>query len=613
MIKEHDRRKHSKRSTIGDQVDASETLRAGKDESAVAANGGETVSLRRDQGALPHPKDEVNADTLPADGRDRKSEVEDMESSSTDASASSMGASFAHCDEALPGGRLSQEITPGTDSSGLVHESSPAIERLSAIDRQEHRANLMRWRRVFTWGVVLWPGFAVVDLAVVGLMQQGTLAFLLGIRLALLPFYGLMLWRLYRPPDVSAGMLRGFDLIAFGSASAAISLMSTRLGGFESIYFGGIIVVIVCRGAFVVEPWKKGLVANALIVAAWIGVLMGSALFVPRLAAQLDDIRVMGAFLVQIGFVISVALLVVLGGHAFWALRRQVFEARNIGRYRLKKRIGKGGMGEVWSAWHAALRRDVAIKLLRPESSSDVAAVERFEREVAATAELSHPNTIRVFDYGVTEDGIWYYVMELLDGEDVKRLVERLGPLPQQRAAHIAHQTIRALAEAHQRGIVHRDVKPENIFVTSAGGESDIVKVLDFGIAKSTLGESDHALTRTGAVVGTPAYMSPEAARSTQTDSRSDIYSLGAVFYFMLTGHPPFEREGFTELLMAQINDHPAPIEDLLGRPIRPDLNRIVMRCLEKDPGDRYQDAVELADDLQACLVDLQASAKTVA
>ncbi len=511
----------------------------------------------------------------------------------------------------MSSGRLLHGSATGNNSSSLVHGSSRAIQRLSAVDRQEHLANLMRWRRAMVLGVIFWPSFGLVDFMVAEVMRLGNLAFLLSIRFALLPFYGLMLWRTYRLPDISAKTLRAFDLFAFGSASGAIALMATRLGGFTSIYFGGILVVIVCRGAFVAEPWEKGLVANAIIIAAWVGVLVVTAFFTPHLAAQLHDPRILGTFGVQFGFVASTALLVVVGGHAFWALRRQVFESRSIGRYRLKKRIGKGGMGEVWSAWHAALRRDVAIKLLRPESSNDEAAVERFEREVAATSELSHPNTIRVFDYGVSEDGIWYYVMELLDGENLASLIERDGPMSEQRAAHIAQQAARALAEAHERGIVHRDIKPENIFITEAGGETDIVKVLDFGIAKSIDGNGDHTLTRTGALVGTPAYMSPEAARGMPIDGRSDIYSLGAVIYFMLTGKPPFDQENLADLLLAQIHDIPPAMEDLRGSTVEPTLERIVMRCMEKEPGYRYADAAQLADDLQDCLLKLQMSDDT--
>jgi len=505
--------------------------------------------------------------------------------------------------------RLDAEVSSSLGLAGELADSSPsaALARMGSIDRQEHQANLIRFRRAITLGVLFWPAFALVDWAMASGMGYGHLAYLLEIRFALVPLYVLFLWRVLRPPDLSPFGMWAIDLTAFGTASGAISLMSVRLGGLESVYFGGVIVTIVCRGALVTEPLGRGLQANLTLVGAWAGTLLLSALFEPQIAAQLGSARALVGFGVRASFVITSALLMALAGNALWSMRRQVFEARNIGRYRLRKRIGKGGMGEVWSAWHGAIRREVAVKLLRPDVSRSADAVQRFEREVAATAELAHPNTVRVFDYGVTGDGIWYYVMELLDGENLSQRVERDGALPEQTAVHIAHQAARALAEAHARSIVHRDVKPENIFLARAGGETDIVKVLDFGIAKvAQESPSDHSLTRTGAVVGTPAYMSPEAARGASTDARTDVYSLGAVLYFMLAGRPPFRRDSFAETLLAQINDVPEPLAQARGEPVHPLIEELVRRCLQKSPADRFQRISDLADGLEECAAALR-------
>src|SRR5690606_19918974 len=199
-----------------------------------------------------------------------------------------------------------------------------------------------------------------------------------------------------------------------------------------------------------------------------------------ELAAQFTDPMALASFVLSQVFLLAAAALVLVGGHMIWALRRQVFETRSLGRYTLKHRLGAGGMGEVWAAHHRALRRDVAVKILKPETRGEPGAVARFEREVRATAELVHPPTVRVFDYGVTEDGLWYYAMELLDGDDLHALVSREGPLEPARAARLIWQAAKALGEAHARGIVHRDVKPENLFVTRIGGEGEFVKVLDF-------------------------------------------------------------------------------------------------------------------------------------
>jgi serine/threonine-protein kinase len=306
--------------------------------------------------------------------------------------------------------------------------------------------------------------------------------------------------------------------------------------------------------------------------------------------------------LVNAGYVLGTSVFLVGGGHIVWALRRQVFEARNLGRYRLKKRLAAGGMGDVWLAYHPGLKRDVAVKILRPdERERSGMALARFEQEVRATAELVHPNTVRVYDYGVTEDGLWYYVMEYLEGETLAEYVNRLGPLPPARAVHVVGQVARALAEAHEHGIVHRDVKPENLFLTALGGEHDFVKVIDFGIAK--VQSSDGKMTDTGSLLGTPAYMSPEMAMGLSADARSDVYAVGAVLYFVLCGRPPFEAENAGALIFAHVNERVVPPSRVLGRPVPADLEAVVMRALLKDPTERFSTAAELALALSACTV----------
>ena len=261
-----------------------------------------------------------------------------------------------------------------------------------------------------------------------------------------------------------------------------------------------------------------------------------------------------------------------------------------------------GGMGEVWTAYHGALKRDVAVKLLPPgESSRGDMLLKRFEREVAAMSELSHPNTVRVFDYGVTADGIWYYAMELLDGCTLTKLVQREGPLSPARAIHLANQMSRALAEAHERGIFHRDIKPDNVFVSQVGSEGDIIKVLDFGIAKLAGGEQDGGITQTGAVFGTPSYISPEAVLSEKTAACSDVYGLGAVLYYMLTGSAPFVESNPMATMMAHVNKPVQPPSERLGRPLPEDLEAVVMRCLNKAPRDRFSNARVLSNALLAC------------
>jgi serine/threonine-protein kinase len=259
-------------------------------------------------------------------------------------------------------------------------------------------------------------------------------------------------------------------------------------------------------------------------------------------------------------------------------------------------------MGDVWLAYHPGLKRDVAVKILKPEEQErSTGAQARFEREVRATAELKHPNTVRVFDYGATEDGLWYYVMEFLEGETLAEHVERLGPLPPARAVHIVGQAARALAEAHEHRIVHRDIKPDNIFLTALGGEHDFVKVIDFGIAK--VNRPDGTKTNTGWVLGTPEYISPEVATGECADARSDVYALGAVLHFLLCGRPPFEADNAAGLLFAHVNHSASPPSSVLGRPLPSDVEAVVLRALAKDPSSRYATGAELALALASCRV----------
>ncbi len=208
---------------------------------------------------------------------------------------------------------------------------------------------------------------------------------------------------------------------------------------------------------------------------------------------------------------------------------------------------------------------------------------------------------MRVLDFGVTDDGLWFYAMELLEGETLARLVERDKGLPAERAVHMLRQAARAMAEAHARGLVHRDLKPENLFVTSLGGEGDFVKVIDFGIAKGLADHPELGLTGDGKVLGTPLYMAPEQGEGKDVDARSDVYALGAVLYFVLTGVPPFAATSSVAILTAHLHHALVPPSQRTERPIPPDLEKIVERCLAKAPADRYLDAGELADALGAC------------
>ncbi len=296
------------------------------------------------------------------------------------------------------------------------------------------------------------------------------------------------------------------------------------------------------------------------------------------------------------------AATAVYGSHRITQLHEKVLQARELGQYRLKQRLGFGGMGEVYLAEHVRLHRTCAIKLIRPEQAGDRTTLVRFEREVQATARLMHPNTVRVFDYGIAEDGTFYYAMEYLPGLTLQEMVLRYGPLPPRRTVAVLRQVCSALREAHGLGLIHRDIKPSNLIACQLGGISDIVKLLDFGLVKTTSGTQDpEGLTLRGLIAGTPAYLSPEQAASRgELDARSDIYSLGTVGYFLLTGRPPFEGETPVHLLMAHLQQAAPPLS-ASGRECPADLEAVIARCLEKNPDDRFQDVIVLERALAAC------------
>lgn len=288
-----------------------------------------------------------------------------------------------------------------------------------------------------------------------------------------------------------------------------------------------------------------------------------------------------------------------------YGLREEVRDARRLGQYTLLEKLGEGGMGVVYRAGHAMLRRPAAVKLL-PPSRFDDESLARFEREVQLTALLTHPNTIRVFDYGHTPDGTFYYAMELCEGANLLQIVRRTGPMPPARAIHILLQIAGALAEAHEVGLIHRDIKPANILVTDQGGMSDVVKVLDFGLVKDigAGGEATSldALTHANSVAGTPQFMAPEAITTPEkVDGRTDLYALGAVAYFLVTGGDVFEGRTVLEVCSHHLHTAPEPPSARIDGTLPADLEAVILGCLAKSPADRPADARALMAALAAC------------
>jgi len=284
-------------------------------------------------------------------------------------------------------------------------------------------------------------------------------------------------------------------------------------------------------------------------------------------------------------------------------VRKEALKAKQLGQYRLDEKLGEGGMGVVYRAHHAMMQRPTAVKMLHAEQTSG-AAIARFEREVQLCSQLNHPNTIAIYDYGRTPEGLFYYAMEYLDGIALDQLVERYGPQGEGRVIHLLRQVCGSLAEAHERGLIHRDIKPGNIMVNCRGGLADVVKVLDFGLVKATGAQDDMTLTRAGTMTGTPAYLSPEGIdRPDEVDTRSDLYAVGAVGYFLLTGTPPFQGKTIVELCMQHAQQQPQTPSERLGKPIATDLETVILACLAKSPEQRPASARALAGQLANCAI----------
>jgi hypothetical protein len=350
---------------------------------------------------------------------------------------------------------------------------------------------------------------------------------------------------------------------------------------------------------FIPNTWKRAAVVIGIMA---IAPLVGLAI-----TAWLDE-GVHGLVISDPQAIVEMVLTLALGAvtavfgvFTINTLRTEAFRARQLGQYKLKQLIGSGGMGDVYLGEHQLMKRPCAIKVIRPEKAGDPKVLARFEREVQATARLSHWNSIDIFDYGRADDGTFYYVMEFLPGMNLAELVRRYGPMPPARAIHLVRQACDALQEAHDVGLVHRDIKPANIFASLRGGLFDVAKLLDFGLAKPLSDLDGAQITQEGTITGSPQYMSPEQAiGDREPDARSDIYAMGAVLYFAITGRPPFEDERPMKVLIAHAHEAPQPPSQY-NPDVPDDVEAIIMRCLQKAADDRYQSAFELAQALDAC------------
>ena len=425
------------------------------------------------------------------------------------------------------------------------------------------------------------------------------------------------LWGIGKAPLLTTSALRRIDAVGTFVAVLAYGVMGFLLGGKKGnvgpALFALMVLLIAtyivfARAALLPSTTRRTMVITVACFAATLPIA-----FVDTPAARFESARQPGGLLAVMAtwWLLTTTLASVTSG-VIYGLRRDVKRARAFGQYHLVEKIGEGGMGIVYRAQHQMLRRDTALKILPPARHA-AGAIARFEREVQLTAQLSHPNTVTIFDYGRTPDGLFYYTMELLEGATLEDIVAEVGPLPPARVLRILVQVSGALAEAHALGMVHRDVKPSNIMLCERGGEVDVAKVLDFGLVReSAAGRGAPAVTGAREVLGTPLYMSPEAITTPDAvGGASDLYSLGAVAMLLLTGKPLFHARSLVEICSHHVHTAPVPPSDTVEVPAA--LEALVMACLAKSPEGRPAGAQALHDALAALVVPgwSQAEART--
>lgn len=449
--------------------------------------------------------------------------------------------------------------------------------------------------RTMLIGGWIWPAYTLLDvyMCFVAYPAARFELFLLYRVVVELAFIGV--YRSSVKGTMSLSRLVRLQNATYFAAAVAIAMMALELGGIRSPYMHGISIVALVRTALVPTEWRKGLNTYAGIALAFPVVIAIAVAVSPTARQEWLAAASLIVFASNYVFVLTSSFLGLVTGHIVWSAQEQLYRARRVGRYRLQAPIGKGGMGEVWLAWDQSLHRNVALKLLRVASTSP-AAVKRFELEAQAAGRLRGTHVVRIFDYGASDDGLYYIAMEYLTGMSLSSLIEKFGPLPEARAIHIASQACLALEEAHAAGIIHRDLKPHNLYLTHMPDELDFVKLLDFGIARLREASTVEPLTVAGLMVGTPSYLAPELWLGGVADERSDIYSFGVTLHVMLTGVTPFDGWSLSRMQAAHVRGLTPALRVAPGSPTE----AVLLKCLARSPDERIQTARELRDALGA-------------
>ena len=479
---------------------------------------------------------------------------------------------------------LTPPDTPASDQSSLVPSTATGEGEDAAARRTVARA-----MRIGAW---IWPSYTLLDVYMCFVVKPDA-------PFALFVFYRVIIelafFAVYRASrTMELKRLVFFQNLTYVATAVTISLMAVHIDGIRSAYMHGISIVALVRTALVPNNWRKGLNTYVGIALAFPVVMAIGAIMSPSARHDWINAPSLIFFWSHYVFVLTSALLGLITAHIVWSAQEQLYQARHVGRYRLQAPIGQGGMGEVWLAWDQSLHRNIALKILRVGRTVH-GTVRRFELEARAAGQLRGPHIVRVYDFGASEDGLYYIAMEYLTGMSVASLVEKFGPLPPARAIKLGIQTCIALEEAHAAGIIHRDLKPQNLHITHMPDEPDFIKLLDFGIARlRAAGSAGERLTRVGLTVGTPAYLATELWFGNEADERSDIYSLGVTLHVMLTGDTPFAGWSMEQLQRAHLTGELPPPRLEVKDPLSERLYALLRQCITTSPADRPQTVAEV-------------------
>ena len=480
----------------------------------------------------------------------------------------------------------------------------------------EARAFLQR--RVATFGLIgaILGGTALLFRVIMGVLfggleEQVTAFGFLIHAAAIVPLLGV--WLVCRRGQFSVNAIHAIENTGIFLASVCYIGMGLDIRpevGADTITAFILALVMFARSVFVPSSARRTTVLGVLI-----GIALVAAMYKHYLGVDLSIWRSFGyparsaervaasqALITTMWWTLTTGLAA-LASRVIHRLRKEVREIQSLGQYNLSSKLGEGAMGVVYEAQHGMLKRPTAIKLLRPDLA-DPDALDRFRREVQLTAKLTHPNTVTIYDYGRTPDGLLYYAMELLDGATLTQVVKASGPQPVERVVRILRDAALALNEAHAVGLIHRDIKPSNIMLARQGGVPDVTKVLDFGLVKNLGQVDDIDKTNTMSIKGTPHYLSPEAIQDPQgIDARTDLYALGAVGYYLLSGRHVFDGKTIMEVCLHHLHTKPTPLSEASSLEIPAGLEALIMACLQKDQADRPDSGQEMADALDRLAV----------